>query len=94
MAFLTATTRTLRQYLALLQSIFHEVWVREYTSTMKGDTRYSPSDAFQTFPFPACLLEVSRKGAKPQRKQDAADLSGFAALREPSGPVSLSDLAA
>jgi hypothetical protein len=40
------------KYFALLQSIFHETWAREYTSTMKGDTRYSPSDAFENFPFP------------------------------------------
>ena len=37
---------------AVLQSHFHEIWVRTYASTLKGDTRYSPSDVFQTFPFP------------------------------------------
>jgi len=39
-------------YLALLQSVFHETWVREYASSMKGDLRYTPTDCFETFPFP------------------------------------------
>ncbi len=37
---------------AVLQSIFHESWSREYASSMKGDLRYTPSDCFETFPFP------------------------------------------
>ncbi len=36
----------------VLQSSFHESWVRMYASTLKGDTRYAPSDVFETFPFP------------------------------------------
>lgn len=36
---------------ALLQSSLHESWAWNYSSSMKGDRRYSPSDCFQTFPL-------------------------------------------
>ncbi len=36
----------------LLQSRFHEVWARFFGSSMKDDLRYTPSDCFETFPFP------------------------------------------
>jgi len=35
-----------------LQSRPHEVWARFFGSTMKDDLRYTPSDCFETFPFP------------------------------------------
>jgi hypothetical protein len=38
---------------AIMQSAFHEYWAREYASSMKGDLRYTPSDVFETFPFPS-----------------------------------------
>jgi hypothetical protein len=37
----------------LLQSNLHEVWAREYSSSLKKDMQYTPSDCFETFPFPA-----------------------------------------
>lgn len=43
--------------LALLQSSVHEHWTRSFTSTMKDDLNYSPSDCFENFPFPAALLD-------------------------------------
>ncbi|MCX7790786.1 MAG: hypothetical protein N2378_09125, partial [Chloroflexaceae bacterium] len=30
----------------------HETWTRFFSSTMKDDLNYSPSDCFETFPFP------------------------------------------
>jgi len=36
----------------LLQSRPHEVWARFFGSSMKDDLRYTPSDCFETFPFP------------------------------------------
>ena len=36
----------------LLQSRFHEIWARFFGSSMKDDLRYTPSDCFETFPFP------------------------------------------
>ncbi len=38
--------------LAVLQARPHEVWARFLASSMKDDLRYTPSDCFETFPFP------------------------------------------
>jgi len=38
---------------SVLQSRPHEVWARFFSSSMKDDLRYTPSDCFRTFPFPA-----------------------------------------
>ncbi|QTL04820.1 N-6 DNA methylase [Aquabacter sp. L1I39] len=37
---------------AALQSRSHELWARFFSSSMKDDLRYTPSDCFRTFPFP------------------------------------------
>jgi len=37
---------------AAVQSRVHEVWARLMASSMKDDLRYTPSDCFETFPFP------------------------------------------
>ncbi|TGS92709.1 hypothetical protein EN814_24010 [Mesorhizobium sp. M2D.F.Ca.ET.171.01.1.1] len=37
---------------SVLQSRVHELWTRTFTSTLKDDLNYSPSDCFRTFPFP------------------------------------------
>ena len=36
----------------VLQSRPHEIWARFLGSSMKDDLRYTPSDCFETFPFP------------------------------------------
>lgn len=38
---------------AMLQCRVHEIWARFFASSMKDDLRYTPSDCFETFPFPA-----------------------------------------
>jgi hypothetical protein len=38
-----------------LQSRVHEVWARFFASSMKDDLRYTPSDCFESFPFPLAL---------------------------------------
>lgn len=38
---------------AVLQSRVHEGWAWFFASSMKDDLRYTPSDCFETFPFPA-----------------------------------------
>ena len=38
--------------LAILQSRLHEVWARSFSSTLKDDLQYTPSDCFESFPFP------------------------------------------
>jgi hypothetical protein len=37
---------------SIIQSRFHETWARFFGSSMKDDLRYTPSDCFETFPFP------------------------------------------
>jgi len=44
-----------RKAFALLQSRAHEIWARFFASSMKDDLRYTPSDCFETFPFPRGL---------------------------------------
>jgi hypothetical protein len=38
--------------LTALQSRPHELWTRFFASSLKDDLRYTPSDCFETFPFP------------------------------------------
>ncbi len=42
-------------YLVLLQNSLHKEWVHKYASALKSDIRYTPSDVFETFPFPQNL---------------------------------------
>ena len=37
---------------ATLQCRVHETWARAFSSTLKDDLAYTPSDCFDTFPFP------------------------------------------
>jgi hypothetical protein len=52
--------------LCVLQSRAHEAWTRIFGSSMKDDLRYTPSDCFETYPFPpdwesnAALEEAGR----------------------------------
>ena len=36
----------------ILQSRIHEIWVRFFGSSLEDRLRYTPSDCFETFPFP------------------------------------------
>ena len=38
--------------LVILQCRAHEIWTRFFSSTLKDDLQYTPSDCFETFPFP------------------------------------------
>jgi hypothetical protein len=50
---IVATTFDTFAPFATLQSRTHETWARFFSSSMKDDLRYAPSDCFRTFPFPA-----------------------------------------
>jgi hypothetical protein len=39
-------------FFGVMQSRVHEIWARFFASSMKDDLRYTPSDCFETFPFP------------------------------------------
>ena len=49
---------------SVLQSNVHEIWLRRNASTMRTDTRYTPSDCFETFPFPTSLRSPSQEMAE------------------------------
>jgi hypothetical protein len=40
------------EFFCVLQSRAHEVWARFFSSTLGDALNYSPSDCFETFPFP------------------------------------------
>jgi hypothetical protein len=37
---------------AILESFLHEAWAREYSGSLETRLRYTPTDCFETFPFP------------------------------------------
>jgi hypothetical protein len=49
---------------ALLQSGIHECWMRRYTSTLRTDTNYAPTDCFETFAFPQHSSTAARAEAE------------------------------
>jgi len=56
-------------HFALLQSIVHEAWVWRHASSLESRNRYTPTDCFDTFPFPqqpsqADQAEAARSGAE------------------------------
>jgi len=57
-------TRKSATLLAALQSTMHEVWTRTYSSSLETRLNYSPSDCFETFPFPADLTSLEDIGSR------------------------------
>lgn len=47
---------------ALLSSAFHHGWAVVWSSSLKGDLRYAPSDVYETFPKPLALSTLDRAG--------------------------------
>jgi hypothetical protein len=61
---------------ALLQSTIHELWARGYSSTLRTDMQYTPSDCFETFPFPASvpqMIEEIERRYQAHRRQVMLD---------------------
>lgn len=44
---------------AILQSGFHTQWLNHNSSSMRTDVRYTPTDCFETFPFPILNSSLS-----------------------------------
>ena len=44
--------------LGILNSNIHRLWVKAQSSTLKGDTRYTNTTCFETFPFPQTPLPI------------------------------------
>jgi hypothetical protein len=50
--------------LAVLQSDIHEAWARLRGSTLETRLRYTPTDCFETFPFPSLVKRLGDVGQK------------------------------
>jgi hypothetical protein len=44
---------------SIVQSTIHEVWARKYSGSLETRLRYSPSDCFETYAFPANLWQIA-----------------------------------
>lgn len=44
---------------SVVQSTIHEVWARKYSGALETRLRYSPSDCFETYAFPADLWQIA-----------------------------------
>ncbi len=64
---------------AVLQSRVHEGWARLLSSSMKTDLRYTPSDCFETFPFPKSDPRTSIPTLEPIGKRLYEARDGFMA---------------
>ena len=42
-------------FFCIMQSQLHGAWARAFSSSMKDDLNYSPTDCFETFPFPSAI---------------------------------------
>ena len=59
-----------RSFFSCLQARPHELWGRFFASSMKDDLRYTPSDCFETFPFPRGWEQKPALEAIGQRYHD------------------------
>ena len=44
---------------SVIQSTFHEIWARKYSGSLEQRLRYTPSQCFDTFPFPSRLWKTA-----------------------------------
>ncbi|MFJ2905496.1 type IIL restriction-modification enzyme MmeI [Streptomyces sp. NPDC087212] len=49
-------------HLAFLSSSIHSSWAWRNSSTMKADLNYSPSDVYETLPWPESVIELTAAG--------------------------------
>ena len=57
----------------MLSSSVHTLWTIRYTSTMRTDINYSPSDVFLTLPRPQPTAELAELGEELDRVAAGAD---------------------
>ncbi len=60
---------------SLIQSNIHEIWARQYSSSLESRLNYSPSDCFETFPFPNSLQELDAIGESYYQHRQSIMLS-------------------
>ncbi len=62
------------RFFPLLQSSIHEVWARKHGGTLETRMSYTPSDAFETFPFPVHVNSFGTAGQRFHTLRNAAML--------------------
>ncbi|MEQ9094940.1 MAG: hypothetical protein RIE32_01605 [Phycisphaerales bacterium] len=50
------------EFFGAMQAVTHEEWRLEYGPSLRMDARYTPSDCFETFPFPKLTPDVAVRG--------------------------------
>ena len=68
------------------QSRPHEIWARFFGSSMKDDLRYTPSDCFETFPFPV-PTDAQRRAIADAARALGVGAAGHARLERLIGLV-------
>ncbi|MET9368277.1 type IIL restriction-modification enzyme MmeI [Streptomyces griseoflavus] len=58
--------------LALVCSAQHEIWARKWSSTLEGRLNYSPTDVFETFPFPPVTTPLTASGENLEQARKTA----------------------
>ena len=59
-----------------IQSRPHEIWARFFGSSLEDRLRYTPSDCFETFPFPDRMPKTERRpGSRPPEGTDGIGLT-------------------
>jgi hypothetical protein len=48
----------------ILQAMAHTEWLNHHSSSMRTDVRYTPTDCFETFPFPTSTANLEEIGEK------------------------------
>ena len=69
-------------HFAVVQSSLHLSWARRYGSSMKGDMRYTTTDCFETFPFPAVSSRLTEIGREYYELRSAISKKGRIGLTE------------
>lgn len=57
------------KYFSLIQSDLHECWARMYSATLETRLSYTPTDCFETFPFPVTFNGLKEIGQKYYQKR-------------------------
>ena len=57
---------------AILNSSLHDLWARKYSAHLETRLKYSPGNAFETFPFPSPTSHLERLGGQLSAHRKAA----------------------
>jgi hypothetical protein len=69
-------------YFSVLQSSFHEIWTKTFGSSLGEGGRYTPTDCFQTFPFPKMSEQIRKCGEEFLTKRSEIMLNSGLGLTE------------